>query len=158
VRILAHLFLAYKGSNTFFVLKMLWPILFLYIDICPFLFESIIYFFLKNIYNKDLHIIYRNCFSDNMSDRLENIFINFANSQEELLSQMNLTKEEFVENAKKWSETEDGKLEIQKFILNQEIDDLKSEIIEIEKNIAKKEESIREIDEELSKLNGDDNG
>lgn len=137
---------------------MLWPILFLYIDICPFLFESIIYFFLKNIYNKDLHIIYRNCFSDNMSDRLENIFINFANSQEELLSQMNLTKEEFVENAKKWSETEDGKLEIQKFILNQEIDDLKSEIIEIEKNIAKKEESIREIDEELSKLNGDDNG
>ncbi len=158
MRILAHLFLAYKGSNTFFVLKMLWPILFLYIDICPFLFESIIYFFLKNIYNKDLHIIYRNCFSDNMSDRLENIFINFANSQEELLSQMNLTKEEFVENAKKWSETEDGKLEIQKFILNQEIDDLKSEIIEIEKNIAKKEESIREIDEELSKLNGDDNG
>ncbi|MBO7718940.1 MAG: hypothetical protein J6S29_02180 [Methanosphaera sp.] len=93
-----------------------------------------------------------------MSDRLENIFINFANSQEELLSQMNLTKEEFVENAKKWSETEDGKLEIQKFILNQEIDDLKSEIAEIEENIAKKEESIKEIDAELAKLSGDNNG
>ncbi len=97
-------------------------------------------------------------FSDNMSDRLENIFINFANSQEELLSQMNLSKEEFVENAKKWSQTEDGKLEIQKFILNQEIDDLKSEIAEIEKNIAKKEESIKEIDAELAKLSGDNNG
>ena len=93
-----------------------------------------------------------------MSDRLENIFINFANSQEELLSQMNLSKEEFVENAKKWSQTEDGKLEIQKFILNHEIDDLKSEIAEIEKNIAKKEESIKEIDAELAKLSGDNNG
>ena len=87
-----------------------------------------------------------------MTDRLENIFINFANSQEELLSQMNLTKEEFVENAKKWSQTEDGKLEIQKFILQQEIDDLKSEIAEIEENIAKKENSIKEIDAELDNL------
>lgn len=87
-----------------------------------------------------------------MSDRLENIFNNFADSHMDVLGQMNLTKEEFVENAKQWSQTADGKLEIQKFILKQEIDDLKSQIVELEDSIRKKEESIHDIDEELAKL------
>ena len=53
---------------------------------------------------------------------------------------------------KKWSETEDGKLEIQKFILTQEISSLKKQISEIEENIVKKENSIKEIEIELSNL------
>ena len=60
-------------------------------------------------------------------DRLEDIFTSFANDQEESLKDMGMTKEEFIENAKKWSETKEGKLEIQKFILNQEIKDLKDQ-------------------------------
>lgn len=87
-----------------------------------------------------------------MSERLENIFNNFADNHEDVLRQMNLSKEEFVENARQWSETEDGKLEIQKFILSQEIDDLKLQISELEDSIRKKEESIRDIDDELAKL------
>lgn len=85
-------------------------------------------------------------------DRLEDIFTSFANDQEESLKDMGMTKEEFIENAKKWSETKEGKLEIQKFILNQEIKDLKDQITELESDIAKKQESIKDIDEEISKL------
>ena len=85
-------------------------------------------------------------------DRLEDIFSSFANDQEESLKDMGMTKEEFIENAKKWSETKEGKLEIQKFILNQEIKDLKDQITELESDIAKKQESIKDIDEEISNL------
>lgn len=85
-------------------------------------------------------------------DRLEDIFTSFANDQEESLKDMGMTKEEFIENAKKWSETKEGKLEIQKFILNQEIKDLKNQITELESDIAKKQESIKDIDEEISNL------
>ncbi|MDD6286610.1 hypothetical protein [Candidatus Methanosphaera massiliense] len=85
-------------------------------------------------------------------DRLEDIFTSFANDQEESLKDMGMTKEEFIENAKKWSETKEGKLEIQKFILNQEIKDLKDQITELESDIAKKQESIKDIDEEISNL------
>ncbi|RAP48241.1 MAG: hypothetical protein BZ136_05165 [Methanosphaera sp. rholeuAM74] len=87
-----------------------------------------------------------------MSDRLDNIFLNFANDQEDLLDEMDMTKDEFIESAKRWSETADGKLEIQKFILEREIDDLKKDIADIESVIDKKLASIREIDEELSRL------
>ena len=85
-------------------------------------------------------------------DRLEDIFTSFAHDQEESLKDMGMTKEEFIENAKKWSETKEGKLEIQKFILNQEIKDLKDQITELESDIAKKQESIKDIDEEISNL------
>ena len=85
-------------------------------------------------------------------DRLEDIFTSFANDQEESLKDMGMTKEEFIENAKKWSETKEGKLEIQKFILNQEIKDLKDQITELESDIAKKQESIKDIDDEISNL------
>ena len=80
-----------------------------------------------------------------MTDRIEKIFTKFANEEEEALNKMGMTKTEFIENAKKWSETEDGKLEIQKFILTQEISSLKKQISEIEENIVKKENSIKEI-------------
>ena len=85
-------------------------------------------------------------------NRLEDIFTSFANDQEESLKDMGMTKEKFIENAKKWSETKEGKLEIQKFILNQEIKDLKDQITELESDIAKKQESIKDIDEEISNL------
>ncbi|MDO5822083.1 hypothetical protein [Methanosphaera sp.] len=87
-----------------------------------------------------------------MTDRIEKIFTKFANEEEEALNKMGMTKTEFIENAKKWSETEDGKLEIQKFILTQEISSLKKQISEIEENIVKKEKSIKEIEIELSNL------
>lgn len=87
-----------------------------------------------------------------MTDRIEKIFTKFANEEEEALHKMGMTKTEFIENAKKWSETEDGKLEIQKFILTQEIISLKKQISEIEENIVKKENSIKEIEIELSNL------
>lgn len=87
-----------------------------------------------------------------MTDRIEKIFTKFANEEEEALNKMGMTKTEFIENAKKWSETEDGKLEIQKFILTQEISSLKKQINEIEENIVKKENSIKEIEIELSNL------
>lgn len=87
-----------------------------------------------------------------MTDRIEKIFTKFANEEEEALNKMDMTKTEFIENAKKWSETEDGKLEIQKFILTQEISSLKKQISEIEENIVKKENSIKEIEIELSNL------
>lgn len=90
-----------------------------------------------------------------MDRRLENIFTNFANSQEESLKQMGMTKKEFVENAEKWSQSREGRLEIQKFILGQEINDLRDQIKEIEDNIEKKQASIKEIEEELSTLDGD---
>ncbi|WP_455645832.1 hypothetical protein, partial [Methanosphaera sp.] len=69
-----------------------------------------------------------------MDDRLEKIFINFANDQEDALKEMGMTKDEFVENAKEWSKTEEGKLEIQKFILNQEIKGIEKEIEELKGN------------------------
>ena len=87
-----------------------------------------------------------------MTDRIEKIFTKFANEEEEALNKMGMTKTEFIENAKKWSETEDGKLEIQKFILTQEISSLKKQISEMEENIVKKENSIKEIEIELSNL------
>lgn len=87
-----------------------------------------------------------------MTDRIEKIFTKFANEEEEALNKRGMTKTEFIENAKKWSETEDGKLEIQKFILTQEISSLKKQISEIEENIVKKENSIKEIEIELSNL------
>ena len=87
-----------------------------------------------------------------MTDRIEKIFTKFANEEEEALNKMGMTKTEFIENANKWSETEDGKLEIQKFILTQEISSLKKQISEIEENIVKKENSIKEIEIELSNL------
>ena len=87
-----------------------------------------------------------------MTDRIEKIFTKFANEEEEALNKMGMTKTEFIENAKNWSETEDGKLEIQKFILTQEISSLKKQISEIEENIVKKENSIKEIEIELSNL------
>ena len=87
-----------------------------------------------------------------MTDRIEKIFTKFANEEEEALNKMGMTKTEFIENAKKWSETEDGKLEIQKFILTQEISSIKKQISEIEENIVKKENSIKEIEIELSNL------
>ena len=87
-----------------------------------------------------------------MTDRIEKIFTKFANEEEEALNKMGMTKTEFIENAKKWSETEDGKLEIQKFILTQEISSLKKQISEIEENIVKKEKSIKEIESEPSNL------
>ena len=87
-----------------------------------------------------------------MTDRIEKIFTKFANEEEEALNKMGMTKTEVIENAKKWSETEDGKLEIQKFILTQEISSLKKQISEIEENIVKKENSIKEIEIELSNL------
>ena len=87
-----------------------------------------------------------------MTDRIEKIFTKFANEEEEALNKMGMTKTEFIENAKKWSETEDGKLEIQKYILTQQIRSLKKQISEIEENIVKKENSIKEIEIELSNL------
>lgn len=90
-----------------------------------------------------------------MDDKLENIFINFADSQEETLKEMGMSKETFVEQAKQWSKTEEGKLEIQKFILQQEISDLENQISELKNNINRKQESIEEIEEELSKIGGE---
>ena len=87
-----------------------------------------------------------------MDDKLEKIFTNFADSQEDSLKQMGLSKEDFIKQAKQWSATEEGKLEIQKFILTKEIEDLKNQISDLNDSISKKEESIREIDEEISKL------
>ena len=85
-------------------------------------------------------------------DRIEKLFTNFADNQEDKLKAMNISKEEFIEQAKEWSKTEEGKLEIQKFILLREIDDLKDQISELEENIYKKETAIKDIEEELSKL------
>lgn len=85
-------------------------------------------------------------------DRIEKLFTNFADNQEDKLKEMNISKEEFIEQAKEWSKTEEGKLEIQKFILQREIDDLKDQIGELEESISKKEASIHDIDEEISKL------
>ncbi len=90
-----------------------------------------------------------------MDEKLENIFINFANSQEESLKEMGMTKESFVEQAKQWSKTEEGKLEIQKFILQQEIIGLENQISDLKENINRKQESIDEIDKELSQFGGE---
>lgn len=90
-----------------------------------------------------------------MDEKLENIFINFADSQEEMLKEMGMSKESFVEQAKQWSKTEDGKLEIQKFILQQEISDLENQISDLKDAINRKQESIDEIDKELSNLGGE---
>lgn len=87
-----------------------------------------------------------------MDENLERIFINFANNQEESLKEMGMTKESFIEQAKSWCDTEEGKLEIQKFILENEIKSLEKDISDIEDSINKKRESINEIDVELSKL------
>ena len=87
-----------------------------------------------------------------MTDKLEDIFINFANSEEDSLKQLGFTKDSFIEQAKQWSKTEEGKLEIQKFILDQEIKTLENEISEIDEKIFKKKESIKQIEEELEKL------
>ena len=87
-----------------------------------------------------------------MSDSYEEVFTDFANNHEDVLMDMGLTKEEFVDNARQWSQTADGKLEIQKFILNQEIDDLNSQIRELEESVERKKDAIRDIDDELSKL------
>lgn len=87
-----------------------------------------------------------------MTERIEKIFINFTEEQEDSLKQMGMTKEEFIENAKEWSKTREGKLEIQKFILTQEIKSLQKQIDAIRENIDKKEETIREIDEEIATL------
>ncbi len=87
-----------------------------------------------------------------MDENLERIFNNFANSHEESLKEMGMSKESFIEQAKSWCETEEGKLEIQKFILEKEIKDLEDDISDIKAVIVKKRESIDEIDEELSKL------
>lgn len=87
-----------------------------------------------------------------MNDRLENIFTNFANSHEESLKNMGMSKESFIDQAKQWSKTDEGKLEIQKFILQQEIADLEEQISDIKETISKKRESILDIDAELSKL------
>ncbi|MBE6494003.1 MAG: hypothetical protein E7Z84_05280 [Methanosphaera stadtmanae] len=85
-------------------------------------------------------------------ERIEKLFTNFANTQEDKLKEMNISKEEFIEQAKEWSKTEEGKLEIQKFILQREIDDLTDQISELEENISKKQIAIKDIDKELSKL------
>lgn len=90
-----------------------------------------------------------------MDNKLENIFINFANSQEETLKEMGMSKESFIEQAKEWSKTEEGKLEIQKFILQQEIINLEDQISDLKNSINKKQESIDEINIELSNLSGD---
>jgi septal ring factor EnvC (AmiA/AmiB activator) len=90
-----------------------------------------------------------------MDDKLENIFTNFANSQEETLKEMGMSKESFIEQAKEWSKTEEGKLEIQKFILQQEILDLEKQVSDLNNSINKKQKSIDEINIELSNLSGD---
>ena len=90
-----------------------------------------------------------------MDNKLENIFTNFANSQEETLKEMGMSKESFIEQAKEWSKTEEGKLEIQKFILQQEIINLEDQISDLKNSINKKQESIDEINIELSNLRGD---
>lgn len=90
-----------------------------------------------------------------MDDKLENIFTNFANSQEETLKEMGMSKESFIEQAKEWSKTEEGKLEIQKFILQQEIIDLEKQISNLNNSINKKQKSIEEIDQELSDIGGE---
>ena len=90
-----------------------------------------------------------------MDNKLENIFTNFANSQEETLKEMGMSKESFIEQAKEWSKTEEGKLEIQKFILQQEIINLEDQISDLKNSINKKQESIDEINIELINLSGD---
>ena len=90
-----------------------------------------------------------------MDNKLENIFTNFANSQEETLKERGMSKESFIEQAKEWSKTEEGKLEIQKFILQQEIINLEDQISDLKNSINKKQESIDEINIELSNLSGD---
>ena len=90
-----------------------------------------------------------------MDNKLENIFTNFANSQEETLKEMGMSKESFIEQAKEWSKTEEGKLEIQKFILQQEIIDLEKQISNLNNSINKKQKSIEEIDQELSDIGGE---
>lgn len=87
-----------------------------------------------------------------MNNRLENIFTNFADSHEDSLKEMGMSRESFIEQAREWCETAEGKLEIQKFILQQEIVDLENQISEIKESISKKRESINDIDDELSKL------
>ncbi len=87
-----------------------------------------------------------------MDERLDNIFTNFADSHEDSLKEMGMSKESFIEQAKEWSGTPEGKLEIQKFILQQEIADLEKQISELNNSINKKLESIAEIDEELKDL------
>ncbi|MCD7782120.1 MAG: hypothetical protein LUG89_05445 [Methanosphaera sp.] len=87
-----------------------------------------------------------------MNKRLENIFINFANDQEDSLKELGMTKDEFIENATKWSETKEGSLEIQKFILEQEIKDLEKEIESINSKILSKKDSIKDIENDLSNL------
>lgn len=90
-----------------------------------------------------------------MENKLENIFTNFANSQEETLKEMGMSKESFIEQAKEWSKTEEGKLEIQKFILQQEIIDLKKQISNLNESINKKQKSIDDINQELSNIGGE---
>lgn len=90
-----------------------------------------------------------------MDDKLENIFTNFANSHEETLKEIGMSKESFIEQAKEWSKTEEGKLEIQKFILQQEIMDLENQISDLKNSIDKKQDSIQEINQELSNLGGE---
>lgn len=87
-----------------------------------------------------------------MDNKLEKIFTNFANSHEDSLLEMGFSKESFIKQAKEWSETDDGKLEIQKFILQQEIADLEDEISKLKDSIDKKFDSIKEIDNELDQL------
>ncbi len=87
-----------------------------------------------------------------MDERLEKIFTDFANSQEESLKEMGMSKESFINQAKQWCETEEGKLEIQKFILEQEIKGLEEQISDLKESINRKQESIDEIVDELSKL------
>ncbi len=87
-----------------------------------------------------------------MNERLEKIFISFADDHEDTLTELSMTKEEFIDNARKWSESREGSLEIQKFMLQQEVNDLEEQVNELQVSISKKMASIEDIDTELENL------
>ncbi|MDO5850928.1 MAG: hypothetical protein Q4Q23_00385 [Methanobacteriaceae archaeon] len=72
------------------------------------------------------------------------LFENFAIEKEEKIKELGMTKEEFIQTATEWTKTEEGKLEIQKFILEQEVEKLESQI-------EKKQVEIKYIEVQLNK-------
>ncbi len=87
-----------------------------------------------------------------MTQSIENKFRNYAQNQKEELEKMGMSVDEFVKNALEWSNSVEGKLELDKFILSEEIKDIEEEISVLKKKIDKKQKAIDEIDEEISNL------
>ena len=86
-----------------------------------------------------------------MNSKLEEKFKQFAEAQQETLKESGLTVEDFIKDAMMWAESEEGKLELNKMLLMDDIKEIESEINEIKSEIAEKNSQINELNNKISK-------